>query len=273
MAELDLVQEEMRELAGVLIDRAGGPTETFGVYFVAPEEPESELARHVERTVFDEWFGNSPELLDAEYRSYEPASIFICVLDHRRRLPAGMGRVIVSSEHGFKTLQDIEGRWGDDLGDTLARTGRAWDLGQIWDFATIAVMPEYRGKATDGLIMLAMLQTGSQGLIMTGGRFMICVLDVNVWKYFNVTMHDAFEAYPGIEPIEYLDSPASIPTFVDFDWYGPHLLECDPPTHQMLLLDAGIEPVVRGPDWAPLLARRPPDPRPSPSIPVARPTR
>ena len=264
MAELDLVQEELRELAGGLIDAAGNPTETFGVYFIDPDQPESALPRHVESVVFDEWFGNSPELLEAEYAAYEASSIFICVIDHRRRLPAGMGRVILPSELGFKTLDDIPGRWGAPLSDVLDRTERDWDLGQIWDFATIAVMPEYRGKSTDGLIMVSMLQTGSQGLIMTGGRFMICVLDVNVWRYFNATFHDAFEPYPGIDPIAYLDSPASIPTFVDFDWYSPHLLDRDPATHRMLLADAGIDPVVRGPEWAPLLRRAGRQPRPAP---------
>lgn len=263
MADLDLVQEELRELAGELVEAAGNPTETFGVYLIGPEEPTSALPRHVESVVFDEWFGNSPELLAAEYAHYEPSSIFICVIDHRRRLPAGMGRVILPSARGFKTLADIDGRWGESSDEVLSRTGREWDLDQIWDFATIAVMADYRGKATEGLIMLSMLQTGSQGLIMTGGRFMICVLDVNVWRYFNATMHDAFEAYPGIDPIEYLDSPASIPTFVDFDWYGPHLYERDPTTHQMLLADAGIDPVVRGPEWAPLLRRAGLKPRPT----------
>jgi hypothetical protein len=264
MADVDLVQAELRELTSALVDANGDPTETFGVYFVDPDDEAAALARHVEGVVFDEWFGNSPELLAAEYGPYESSSIFLVVIDHHRRLPAGMGRVILPSEHGFKTLHDIEARWGHPLDEVFDRTGRTWDLAQIWDFATIAVMPDYRGKATDGLIMLSMLQTGSQGLIMTGGRFMICVLDVKVWEYFNATMYDAFTPYPEIAPIAYLDSPASIPTFVDFDWYGPHLLEQDRATHQMLLEDAGIPPVVRGPAWAPLLRRAGHVPRPSP---------
>jgi len=263
MAELDLAREELRELTSALVDASGDPTETFGVYFVNPDDDAARLPRHIEAVVFQEWFGNSPELLAAEYGPYEPSTIFVVVVDHHRRLPAGMGRVILPSELGFKTLHDIEARWGQPLDDVLARTGREWDLAQAWDFATIAVMPEYRGKATDGLIMLSMLQTGSQGLIMTGGRFMICVLDVKVWQYFNATMYDAFTAYPDVPPIAYLDSPASIPTFVDFDWYGPHLHGHDVTTHQMLLHDSGIPPIVRGPAWAPLLRRAGHAPRPT----------
>jgi hypothetical protein len=255
MSELDLVREELRELTSTLIDAAGSPTETFGIYFLDPDAETSALPRYVERIVFDEWFGNSPELLAAEYGPWEPSTVFVTVVDHRRRLPAGMGRVILPSELGFKTLHDIEARWGQPLDAVLERTGQPWDPAQVWDFATIAVLPEYRGKATDGLIMLSMLQTGSQGLLMTGGRFMICVLDVKVWEYFNATMYDAFTPYPDVPAIEYLDSPASIPTFVDFDRYGPHLLGHDTTTHQMLLRDAGIPPVVRGPDWEPLLRR------------------
>jgi len=253
--DLDLVQEELRELAGGLIEAAGDPTETFGVYFIDPDDRASELARHVEHVVFDEWFGNSPALLAAEYGGYEPATVFIVVLDHRRRLPAGMGRVILPSPLGFKTLHDIDTVWGHSVPDVFERSGRDWDLDRIWDFATIAVMPEYRGKATDALIMLSMLQTGSQGLLMTGGRFMICTLDTKVWEYFNATMYDAFEPYPDVEPVAYLDSPSSIPAFVDFDWYRPHLAASDDTTFQMLLYDAGIPPVVRAPDWDALLRR------------------
>ena len=84
---IDLVREEMRELASSVIDGAGNPTEPFGVYVFTADEPAAELARYVERTVFEEAFGNPRELLEAEYGPYESSTVFYAVLDHRRRLP------------------------------------------------------------------------------------------------------------------------------------------------------------------------------------------
>jgi hypothetical protein len=100
-----------------------------------------------------------------------------------------------------------------------------------------------------------MLQAGSQGLLMTGGRFMLCLLDVNVRQHFNALMYDAFEAFPDVEPREYLDSPATVPSFVDFDWYAGHLARSDADAYRMLLEDSGMPGVVRGPAWEPLLRR------------------
>lgn len=253
--DVDLVREELRELTVPVVEAAGAPGEPFGVYFFGAQEPESELARHVERVVFREFFDNSPELLDGEYGPFEADTIFVCVIDQRRRLPAGMGRVILPSAPRFKTPHDVATVWGEDFDALVERSGRDWDLGRVWDFATIAVAPEYRGKATDGLILYSILQTSSQGLLMTGGRFMLCLLDVKVREHFNALFYGAFEAFPGVEPRSYLDSPATVPSFVDFDWYDPFLASKDPDAHHMLLHELGTPGVVTGPAWAPLLRR------------------
>ena len=99
--ELDLVHHEMRQLVAEVSDPdAVAP---FGVYVWSSSEPGAELGRHLERRVFGEFFGNSPETLAEEYGPYEEASSFFCVVDHRRQLPAGVLRVIRPSPAGFKT--------------------------------------------------------------------------------------------------------------------------------------------------------------------------
>ena len=253
MAELDLVQEEMRELASAVIDAAGNPTEPFGQYVFRPDQPEAELARSVERIVFGEWFGNSRELLDAEYRPYEDTTVFLSILDHRRRLPAGMARMTLPSPRGFKTLNDIEAVWGRSLPDVLAETGLDWDLGRVWDVLTIAVMNEYRGKATEGLLTLSILQFGSQGLLHTGGRYSVTVLDLIVLDLVQGMIGHPYQRFPGIEPISYLDSPASIPVFADFEEWMPRLAATDPKLHDLLFVEPGIDGVLRGPSWSPVL--------------------
>ena len=66
-ASVALDREGLRELGDRVVATAGEPSEPFGVYVFAADAPESELARHVEREVFYEYFDNTPELLEAEY--------------------------------------------------------------------------------------------------------------------------------------------------------------------------------------------------------------
>ena len=94
---------------------APGTTAPLGVYLFRSADPASELARHVERVVFMETFGNTPELLAKEYAPYEESSIFLCVVDHRRGLPAGTMRILLPSPAGFKTLDDAAPVWGEPV--------------------------------------------------------------------------------------------------------------------------------------------------------------
>ena len=262
MSELDLGREELRELATQVIAAAGDPTEPFGVYLFLPEQPESELPRSVERAVFDEFFGNSAELLDAEYGEYEPSSYFICVLDHRRRLPAGSGRVTMPSARGFKTLVDIEAIWQRPIDDVVAHTEVDWAIDEVWDAVTIAVAPEYRGKATDGLISLSMLQAGTMGMRMCGGRIWVAILDLEARAAINVAIHDAWQPFADLEPMRYLDSPLSVPCFVDTTAFEPTLQAADPIMHDIIYRGVGIEAMVRPPVFDPLLQRMAVQPRP-----------
>lgn len=260
---IDLVREEMRELASSVIEAAGNPTEPFGQYVFLSDEPQAELARYVERTVFQKWFGNSPELLDSEYKAYEASTVFLCIIDHQRRLPAGMARMTLPAANGFKTLNDIEAVWKRPLAETLEATGLDWDLGRVWDVLTIAVMDEYRGKATEGLLTLSILQFGTQGPRLCGGRWTVTVMDLNVLRLVQEMVGTPYRLFPGVESISYLDSPASVPVFADFDEWLPRLAIADPGLHELIAEQSGIPGVMRGPAWAPVLRLAGVDPRPT----------
>src|SRR6185436_16759380 len=140
-------------------DAVRAPTQPFGVYVSRFDEPGAELGRFVERGVFLEVFDNTPEQLAHEYDQYEPGSVFITVVDHTRRVPAGTMRVLVPSPAGFKSLDDATVGWRVPRRELLARVDDAWDLDRVWDLATLAVAPEYRGEAALGLVTQALLQT------------------------------------------------------------------------------------------------------------------
>jgi len=216
---------------------------------LASTDPAAELGRVVERIVFEEFFDNSPALLVEEYDPYEPASLFLCVVDHRRLVPAGVMRLIVPSPVGLKTLDDIERVWGARADEMIAQSGAAIDRRRCWDVATFAITDEYRGAATEGLVSLSLYQA----LVLTARAadvpWFVAVLDVKVLDAIDERMGNPFTRFPGLEPLPYLDSPASRPVFVDLDAYEPRIAALDMNLHDIMFRGTGLEAAVWTPDW------------------------
>jgi hypothetical protein len=245
---VDGVRAELADLAAELMaERA--PTEPFGVYVCRFDEPGAELGRFVERGVFLEEFGNTPEQLACEYDRYEPGSVFIVVVDHARRVPAGMMRVIVPTPARFKSLDDMLGGWGVDPIDVLARVDDSWDLERVWDLATLAVAPEYRGNAALGLVTQGLLQT----LTMLGSGWgvdrYVAILDEPVLRMLQWRIGRPFVAFPGVDAREYLGSAASVPVWGSRRAWEEHLAATDPVLHQLFFEGRGLEPALSTPRW------------------------
>ena len=252
-APIALDREELRELGGRVVAAAGRPSEPFGVYAFAADAPESELARHVERDVFYEFFNNTPELLDAEYGPYEASTLFVCALDHRRRLPAGAIRLVLPSPAGLKSLGDVEPVWGQRIDDVLVRTSLRLDADRAWDVATLAVDSEYRGRATDGLVRLGLYQGVAQLALRCHVSWVVTILDLVVLNLLQRAMADPFQRFAGLEPMPYLDSPASLPVYCDLDAYFARLETADPSMYEILFEGRGLEAAVRPLDLEPAL--------------------
>jgi hypothetical protein len=246
---LDLAREELRELASRVVAGVGDPSEPFGLYGFTGASAESALPRAVERDVFAEQFGNSPDLLSAEYGPYEPSTFFFCVIDHRRKLPVGSVRLLLPSRAGFKTLADIEATWGLRLDDTLRRSGLDLDPNRVWDVATIAVDREYRGTVTQSLVSGSLYQAICRGAFLADVGWVIAVLDLVVLDLIQTISHDAYQRFAGCEPLRYLDSPASLPVYCEVSSYLPRLASIDPATYELLIDGRGMEEAVRPPDW------------------------
>ncbi len=252
-AMVALGQEGLRELGSRVVAEAGQPSEPFGVYVFAADAPESELARHVEREVFYEYFNNTPELLEAEYGPYEGSTVFVCALDHRRGLPAGAIRLVLPSPAGLKSLGDVEPVWGHRIDDVLERTNLRLEADSAWDIATLAVDPEYRGRATDGLVSLGLYQGVAQLALRCDVKWVVTILDLVVLNLLQGVMAGPFERFVGLEPLPYLDSPASLPVYSDLDAYFARLETADPSMYEILFGGQGLEAAVRPLDLEPVL--------------------
>jgi hypothetical protein len=204
--------------------------------------------------VFYEYFNNTPELLEAEYGPYEASTLFVCMMDHRRRLPAGVIRLVLPSPAGLKSLGDVEPVWGHRIDDVLARMSLRLEADSAWDVATLAVDSEYRGRATDGLVSLGLYQSVAQLALRCHVKWVVTVLDLVVLNLLQGVMADPFERFAGLEPLPYLDSPASLPVYCDLDAYFARLETADPSMYEILFDGRGLEAAVRPLELEPVLA-------------------
>jgi hypothetical protein len=245
---LNLVREEIRERVEVVMDDTR--PEPFGVYVGTSDDPVATLARHVEREVFGDTFGNTPALLAEEYGPYESASLFFCVIDHRRRLPVGMARSILPSTAGLKSLNDLAREWGLDVDEVVARTRADLRSGYAWDCATIATMPDYRRGALFGLISMALYQALATSPLRCGFRWWVAILDAPVFRVLQWRLKQPFKKYDGVAPASYLGSASSIPVWSDLNAWNIGLAAADPILHDVIFGGRGLDDAVVPPDWA-----------------------
>jgi len=243
-----LPDAELRQLTQRAV--APGASEPFGAYLFRSDESGAALGRHIERLAFLEAFGNTPDLLEIEYRPYEASSVFICVVDHLRMLPAGVMRVLLPSPNGFKSLNDIESVWGDPAETLIERTGLTLDPTRTWDIATLAVAPEYRGNASRGLVCMGLYQALTLAALHCDIDWFVAILDMPVFRMIRWKLRMIFAGYEGVAPLPYLGSAASIPAWCDVIAAERRLAATDQDLHAILVEGVGLEPALRRLDLA-----------------------
>lgn len=237
-AAVDLRREEQRDLVAAVLTPATAERTPFGLYAFGARHPGAELGRAVEREVFGEVFGNSPELLAAEYGPYEASSIFLCAIDHRRLVPAAVARVIVGDGSSSKTLDDLERTWGISRADAVAATGVDPAVGNVYDIATMAVTAPYR----KGILGLAVMRAVTMAAAEADAGLAVAVLDVSVLDLVQRRTAHPFAPFPGAGVRPYLDSPASLPVWGDHLRYRERVPVEDPAVHDMLCVRDALEP-------------------------------
>jgi len=238
-----MADAELHRLASQVT--AAGTTAPLGVYLFHATDPASELARHVERVVFMETFGNTPELLAKEYEPYEESSIFLCVVDHLRCVPAGTMRILLPSPAGFKTLDDAAPVWGEPIEAMATRTGLEIDLARTWDIATLAVAPEYRGKATMGLVSIGLYQALAMATPRCGIEWLLAILDVPVLRMIRWKLRMPMAGFAGVTAKPYLGSPASMPVWCNVSDTERRIAASDPDLYALYFRGVGMEPALR----------------------------
>ncbi|HUW01886.1 MAG TPA: hypothetical protein VMW08_06025 [Acidimicrobiales bacterium] len=232
--------------SAVVSDLAAAATTPFGCYIAGPSDPLSDEARELEKSVFYDTFGNSPELLAAEYGPYDDACVFVVVVDHNLARIAGMGRIILDRHGVLKSLADMErAPWSVSLDDVLERSGMSdFDSSEAMDVATLAVDPDYRGGKAGDLMSFALLQAMASLVHAADMKWIITILDVVVLELVQAKLAGQFSYFVDVEPKRYLDSPSSVPVYCRLSDYRERLRVDDPALEEVLFLGKGFESVI-----------------------------
>ena len=136
----------------------------FACFTLEGTDPFANIARQVERAVFQDSWGNDAATMKKEYGPYDESSIFFMVVDTQENVPAGVIRMIRNSPLGLKTIVDLDDVVKSPIApiaipvDDVMRHHGIDDLDRCWDGATAAVPRKYRRKlATMHVQLLRMM--------------------------------------------------------------------------------------------------------------------
>ncbi|MEZ5260680.1 MAG: hypothetical protein R2755_02630 [Acidimicrobiales bacterium] len=239
---IDLTQEHLKSIAYEVMMRQGSPQQPFGLYVFASQDDGAELARAVERRVFDDAYGNGPAVMSSEYAPYEFSSLFTCIIDHKRLIPVAATRLIGPGGLGWKTMDDLARIWGVPGPIALHAAGLKADPTRLWDCATLAVEPAYR-KA-----FLVQATIGSMGVVTgtVGTEIALALMDTKALRVVQHLCGRPFSALAGFEARQYLDSPATLPVWTDVPAFRRRLADTGDAALGVMFLASYFEPAVRG---------------------------
>jgi hypothetical protein len=234
---------DIKDLIAASIDTS--VPEPFGTYFFTANEPGAEIARQLERDVFLDAFGNTPAMLHHEYNCYEPTSVFLCVIDHRRRVCAGMMRVIMPlpGGPGLKSLNDVEPGWGETAAVLLARSEFDLDPDLTWDIATLAVDRDYRTGIALGMMHIGLYQALARLAKNFGIQWFVAILDYAVYRLIRLQLRRAFIAFGEEHP--YLGSARSVPAVCPVEHAEKEVRDSDPILHELIYVGSTIKDALR----------------------------
>ncbi len=200
----------------------------------------------MEAEVFLDAFGNTREQLAAEYSPYDGRTVFLCVIDHLRHAPAAAMRIIVPTPDGrlCKTLDDMARFWRMPLAETTIRNGEPFDYSTAWDVATLAVAKDYQGRATAGMVSIALYEAGVRGMRESGFEYSVAILDRKAYRFAHWVFKEAWYPFDRADAIPYLGSPASLPVWFQPSEWGPRLQVREPRLYEMIFESRGYEGAI-----------------------------
>ncbi|MEV6344211.1 hypothetical protein [Actinoplanes sp. NPDC051851] len=187
-------------------------TNRFVALAIGPTDPMADVARTVERIVFEASFELDEATMLKEYGPYEEQSFFFLVIDRETGMPAGAARAI---DGGGKTLDDAPKLLNTELSE-IVDYHHMHDGGRIWDYATLAVLPAYRSDRNSLTVSGMLYRTFINAGHLRGVRHVVCMLDGGAYRNLKM-LGVRFIPMVGSEPFDYLGSPENRALYIPLD--------------------------------------------------------
>jgi hypothetical protein len=179
-------------------------SQRFGCYLIPHKSHFSDVARVVECTVFERFFGDTPERMAQYYAAYEEHSLFLLIVDQHERRAAGALRIILPSSKGLKSLNDIAHAPLYIRGEQIVEHHAIMDARRCWDIGTLAVLKEYRGTASDHMVSLMLYGYLYALMRRRGIQHMVTILDKHAHAQLTQLLGVPIVPIAGSAPFTYL---------------------------------------------------------------------
>jgi hypothetical protein len=208
----DLCDEERDALTREFLSaKALFVRERFACFQIEGTDPFANIARQVEREVFEESWGNDSATMKKEYGPYDESSVFFVVIDTKAKVPAGVLRMIRNSPAGLKTIVDLDDAVKSPIApvaipacDVMAHH-RIEDLDRCWDGATAAVPRRYRRKVAG--VHLQIMRVVSAAIIREDIQHFVAVLDAPVFRAARDVLGLPLVPLAGTPAFTHMDAP------------------------------------------------------------------
>lgn len=203
-----LSADEMHDRVGELLKDRPPKVDNPVVCYQLEGDTMNDVARTVERIVFEQQFGNDASVMNELYGPYEDASRFFLVVDQVNARPVGALRAIQNSDAGLLTLNTLPPEATDvPIAEILPRHGID-ALDDCWDIGTVAVLPDYRRSGQSASILLYRAMTLSA--LNDGIKHIVSVIDQKPYETMVKYLGIAFEPLATTKPFSYEGSDVSI---------------------------------------------------------------
>lgn len=194
-------------ITSLLAEHPPGTSSRIVCYHTESSELDN-VARTIERRVFERSFGNDAATMASIYGPYEDASGFFLSVDSETRQPVGALRFIDDSMAGSMTFNDLPPDATTTSPEEMMLAHGIGSLDECWDIGTVAVLPEYRTRDNGTAIQLyrAMYVSAKQKEI----DHLLAIINKNVYTKMTEYLGIPFVPLAGTRSFAYEGSSENV---------------------------------------------------------------
>jgi hypothetical protein len=183
----------------------------FACFALESTDPFANIARQLEREVFEDSWGNDSAMMKKEYGPYDESSVFFMVVDTHDKVPAGVLRMIRNSSAGLKTIVDLDDSIKSPIAPTVIPVADVMrhhgidDLDRCWDGATAAIPRRYRRRL--GATHVQIMRIVALAAMRENIQHFVAVLDAPVVRAARDVLGLPLAPLAGTPPFTHMDAP------------------------------------------------------------------